>query len=164
MQATPDQLKSRGIVWKIIVAASVIGLVAVAGLYGCEVAARGHVADNLNIPSLPASATKIACVDSGLMTDVVDRCAFEIDSADFSRLLAGYRFAQLPVCTQLRTAGACVERLPMSHEYCCGAPIGANFQVAAVFSARPPDFEHGGSVTVVTDASRRHVLVDLYIE
>jgi hypothetical protein len=160
----PDQLKSRGIVAKIIVAATLIGLLAVGGLYGCEATTRRHVAANLNIPALPPSATKVACVDSGLWTDFVERCAFEVDPADFTRLLAGYHFALLPVCSQMRTGGACVERLPMSHDYCCGAAIGGNFRVAAVFSASPAEFEHGGSVTVVTDASRRHVFIDIYIE
>lgn len=156
--------KTRGVVFKAVAAASVLAFVIGIGLYGWRVVTRDHVAANLNIPALPASATKVECADSGVWTDVVERCAFEIAPADFSRLLSGYHFALLPVCDDLRTAGACVDRLPMSHDYCCGPSIGANFRVAAVFFAQPPEFEHGGSVTMVTDVSRRHVMVDLYIE
>lgn len=153
------------LVRRLIIGSAVGGIVAAAGLFACAVHTRNHAAELLNIAALPPSASEIECASWGF-TDVLERCSFQIEPADFQDLLSGYRFVVPPICPKTGSDGSCVERADagMSHDHCCGPKVGPNFHIATAFYAKPPEFEHGGQVGIVTDASRRHVLVDLYRE
>ena len=125
---------------------------------------RHHVATMLNIESLPQSVRAIDCVSFGF-SDVLDRCSFEIEPDDFPELLSGYEFQMLQVCGTGQPS-LCVEKAEagMSHDYCCGPQTGENFHIAKSYVTTPRDAPHGGRLTVLTDASKRRAMVDLYVE
>lgn len=52
----------------------------------------------------------------------------------------------------------------MAHDYCCGLKIGENFHIATIYIATPRDAPHGGTLTILTDTSKRRAMVDLYVE
>jgi hypothetical protein len=135
-----------------------------AALAGWNWSNRNHLTTMLNIDSLPRSVRNIDC-DSYGFTDVLERCSFDVDSADFPDLLAGYNF-QIPRICSTKGEGDCVDKpdAGMSHDYCCGPKTGANFAIATTYFAEPKDAPHGGSITVLTDKSRQRAMVDLYIE
>ncbi|WP_294202445.1 hypothetical protein [uncultured Sphingomonas sp.] len=142
-------------------------LIVLSGIAGWHATERRHVSTMLNIATLPASVTDIACTSFGL-SDVLERCAFRASSADIGALLRGYRFTAARSCASAKpdAGGPCLEPpgRQTSHNYCCGPAIGPDFPVAHIFVPQPREFDHGGMVTVLTDKSRTRVMVDLYIE
>lgn len=125
---------------------------------------RYHLAAMLDIDSLPRSVRNIDCASFGI-TDVLERCSFNVDPVDFPELLAGHAF-QIPRICSTKREGFCVEKpyAGMSHDYCCGPETDPNFSVAVEYAAKPKDAPYGGYITVLTDKSRRRAMVDLYIE
>lgn len=150
-----------------VIAACSALLIGVAGVAGCRAMDRHHVATMLNIATLPASVSDIDCASFGF-TDVLERCAFKVSRSDLHTLLGGHRFDEAVACSPAGLIGRpCLdpkERTQTSHTYCCGPKVGPDFVVAHTFIARPKEFEHGGTITVLTDSSRTKAMVDLYIE
>jgi len=109
------------------------------------------VAAILEIPGLPASATKIDCLDHGV-TDFLASCFFEIEPRDFPKLLEGREFE------------AYVPDFKSSHDFQGGPPVGPKFSIGTAYSAMPSDAPHGGSLRVATDRFRHYVVVDIYVE
>jgi hypothetical protein len=142
-------------------------LIGVSGVAGCRAMDRHHVATMLNIAALPASLSDVDCASFGF-TDVLERCAFKVSRADLNTLLGGYRFDEDVACPPAGPIGRpCLDpkaRRQTSRTYCCGPKVGPDFVVAHTFIASPKEFEHGGTVTVLTDSSRTRAMVDLYIE
>lgn len=125
---------------------------------------RHHLATMLKIASLPQSVKEIDCASFGV-TDVLERCSFELAPADFPKLLAGYKF-QVPQVCGPDQIGLCVDKADagMSHAYCCGPKTGQNFHIATTYIATPDDAPHGGSLKILSDKSKQKVMVELYIE
>lgn len=121
----------------------------------------------LNIATLPASVSDIDCASFGF-TDVLERCAFKVSPSDLKTLLGGYRFDEAVACPPGAPVGSpCLdakERAQTSDTYCCSPKVGPDFAIAHTFIASPNEFEHGGTVTVLTDRDRTHAMVDLYLE
>lgn len=140
---------SMGRVKKSIAAVAVLSA---AGIGWCAYTEPRRIARSiLKIDSLPASAHGFEC-RSPFTTDVLSHCYFEIDPAEFEVLLAGWRFRKS-------------SRTGSSHREGIGWPgLGEEFEIAVEYAVNPPEFEHGGQVTVVADGSRSRILVDLYIE
>jgi len=42
--------------------------------------------------------------------------------------------------------------------------LGRDFLIDKAYVISPKEFKHGGSVSLVVDRDRRHVMVELYIE
>jgi hypothetical protein len=126
---------------------------------------RAHLKELLNLPALPASVSNLDCESFGF-TDTLERCAFEVSPADFPKLLAAYPYEAVPFCRDGPEDRICVGRKEpeTSHNLCCGPPVGTDFAIAETYVTSPPEFQQGGSITVVADASRRHVMVDVYVE
>ena len=141
--------------------------VLITGVIGCRALNRSHAAKMLNIAELPASVAGIDCTSYGF-TDVLERCAFSIAPADFNALLRGYQYIEPAPCSSERRIGvACDDpktRPRTSHSYMGGPAVGHDFAVAHYYVATPEKFEHGGDVTVLANASRSAVMIDLYIE
>lgn len=149
-----------------------LGVVAIvvctmAGVAGCSRMHRHHVAAMLNVGTLPASVSDIDCASFGV-TDVLERCAFSIAPPDLDALLRGYRYVEAIACRSGGPVGMpCLdekERAQSSHSYCCGPKVGPEFPIARTFMTNPEEFEHGGTIAVLTDSSGSRVMVDLYIE
>ncbi len=130
----------------------VAGGVAVAGIGWCSYTEPGRMVRSiLEIERIPASAHNLEC-RSPFTTDVLSHCYLEIDPADFEALLTGWSFRESP-------------RSGSSHRAGIAWPgLGDEFEIAIQYAINPPEFEHGGQITVVADASRSRVIVDLYIE
>lgn len=125
-----------------------LALLVLAGYHRVFIAEpAGQVQSMLKLNTLPASLRHTECEDTGF-TDVIVTCYFEIDPADFDHLRAGRSF------TETARAGHSRERSSM----------GPDFEMAIAYSVSPTEYQHGGSVTIISDAARRHVIVDLYIE
>lgn len=107
------------------------------------------VAGILNIPEPPSSMRVLEC-ESPPTTDVVTTCAIEINPEQFPKLLEGYQFQE-----QLANG--------TSHSV-VGLDVGPVFSVSRKYMARPPEFAHGGFVSIFTNSERRQAIVDLYIE
>lgn len=139
----------------------------IAGVAGYSRTQRYHVGAMLNIGTLPASVSDIDCASFGI-TDVLERCAFRIAPADLNALLRGYRYVEAVGCRSGGPVGMpCLdekERAQSSHSYCCGPKVGPEFPIARAFTANPEEFEHGGTIEVLTDGSGSRAMVDLYIE
>jgi len=114
---------------------------------------------------MPTSVSSIDCTSWGI-TDVEERCAFRIAPADFGVLLRGYDFYQPAPCGSSPVGVICdpPSRPETSHAYGGGPAVGRDFAVAYYYVAEPKRFEHGGSVTVLTDRTRSMVMVDVYVE
>ncbi|MBB4611186.1 hypothetical protein [Sphingomonas yabuuchiae] len=144
-----------------------VALIVIAGVAGWRAMERRHVSTMLNIATLPASVTDIACASFGF-SDVLERCTFRAASSDISALLRGYRFHTTRSCSSAGpgVGGPCLETTgpETSHNYCCGPAIGPDFPISHIYVAEPKEFDHGGMVTLLTDKSRTRVMVDLYIE
>jgi len=125
---------------------------------------RHHVGTMLNLEKLPQSIRRVDCASFGV-TDVLERCSFEVEPNDFPILLSGYKFEVPQVCRTGRS-GLCVDKTDagMAHDYCCGPKTGENFHIATIHIATPRDAPHGGTLTILTDASKRRAIVDLYVE
>jgi hypothetical protein len=125
---------------------------------------RHHVATMLNLEKLPQSIRVVDCASFGV-TDVLERCSLEVEPDDFPKLLSGYKFRVPQVCRTGQT-GLCVDKADagMAHDYCCGPKTGENFHIATTYIATPRDAPHGGSLTILTDVSKRRAMVDLYVE
>lgn len=121
----------------------------------------------LNIAALPASASGVDCVSYGF-TDVLERCAFKIAPAEFDALLRGYQYIEPAPCSSKSPVGVPCDdpktRPRTSHSYAGGPAVGHDFAVAHYYVAPPKEFEHGGSVTVLANATRSAAMIDLYIE
>ena len=151
----------------VIIAACLLTMASLVGVFGFRALHRHHVATMLNIAQSPASVSDIDCASFGV-TDVLERCAFRIAPADFDALLAGYRYIEPAPCAPGTPVGVtCLadeQRMRSSHTYCCGPKVGGDFPIAHTFVANPKEFAHGGSITVLADGSRSHVMADLYVE
>ncbi len=123
-----------------------------------------HVATMLNLEKLPQSVRGVDCASFGV-TDVLERCSFEVEPNDFPILLSGYKFLVPQVC-RTEQSGLCVDKTDagMAHDYCCGPKTGENFHIATIYIATPRDAQHGGTLTILTDTSKRRAMVDLYVE
>ncbi len=109
-----------------------------------------QVAGALGLKTAPPSLDGVQCKDWGF-TDVLVTCSFRLDARDFRTLLRGLHWK-----TQSAIGG--------SYRYGSGPHVGREFPVATEFDATPRDAPPGGLVRLVTDASRTHAQVDLYIE
>ena len=141
--------------------------VLITGVVGCRALNRSHAAKMLNITELPASVSDIDCASYGF-TDVLERCAFKIAPADFDALLRGYQYIEPAPCSSATPIGVpCHDpktRPRRSHTYGGGPAVGHDFTVGHDYVATPKEFKHGGDVTVLANASRSTVMIDLYIE
>ena len=141
--------------------------VLITGVVGCHALNRSYVAKMLNIAELPASVSGIDCAGYGF-TDVLVRCAFKIAPADFDALLRGYQYIEPAPCSSASPIGVPCDdpksHPRTSHSYGGGPAVGPDFAVARYYVATPKEFEHGGNVTVLANASRSAVMIDLYIE
>ena len=126
---------------------------------------RRHLKELLDLPALPPSVSNLDCESFGF-TDTLERCAFEVSPPDFPKLLAAHRYELVPLCRDRPEDRICagLKQPETSHNICCGPRVGTDFAIAETYVTSPPEFEHGGSITVVADASRRHVMVDVYVE
>jgi hypothetical protein len=107
-----------------------------------------------NLESVPWSVSSADCENLGL-TDTLATCSFKIAPEDFQQLLTSkdepYSMLEAP-------------HWKRAHDFPMSANLGTNFSVAYHYSAKPEDAPHGGSIDVLADASKRHVLAHLYIE
>ncbi len=121
----------------------------------------------LNITELPASVSDIDCASYGF-TDVLERCAFKIAPTDFDALLRGYHYIELALCSSASPIEVPCEdpkaHPRTMHSFGGGPDVGHDFAVDHYYVATPKQFEHGGEVTVLANASRSAVMIDLYIE
>ena len=126
---------------------------------------RTHLTELLDLPGLPASVSNLDCESFGF-TDTLERCAFDVSPNDFSKLLAAHPYEPVPLCRDRPNDRICAgQKEPeTSHNICCGPRVGTDFPIAAIYVTTPPEFEHGGSISVVADATKRHVMVDVYVE
>jgi hypothetical protein len=150
-----------------LITALIVTAIVTAGLVGCRALDRSHAANMLNIAELPASVAGIDCASYGF-SDVLERCSFSIAPADFSVLLGGYKYVEPAPCSSDSPAGVpcdVPETHPRSsHSYGGGPAVGRDFAVAHYYVANPKEFEHGGNMTVLANASKSEVMIDLYIE
>ena len=152
---------------KVFIIAAVITVFSL--LYVCVLSPRldrHHVTTMLKLTELPASVSDIECASYGF-TDVLERCAFAVDASDFEPLLDGYDFSSEQICSSELNPARCIdsEGAPITnHTFCCGPVVGSDFPVAQIYVANPSTFEHGGSVTVITNSEQTLAMVDLYIE
>lgn len=102
----------------------------------------------LKLDSLPSSVSNIECQSLGL-TDVMTTCSFIIDSSEFKMLLNGWNFKQENMGDSAH------------NRY---AKLGKDFLIDKAYVISPKEFKHGGSVSLVVDRDRKHVMVELYIE
>jgi hypothetical protein len=151
--------------------ASTVAVIAIAvllsGVVACRALNRSQAAKMLNIEKLPASVSGIDCTSYGL-TDVLERCAFKIAPADFDALLCGYQYVEPAPCSSTSSIGVPCDdpktHPRTSHSYGGGPAVGHDFAVGHYYVATPKEFERGGDVTVLSNASRSSVMIDLYIE
>ncbi|HXK27121.1 MAG TPA: hypothetical protein VJ646_02580 [Candidatus Binatia bacterium] len=118
----------------------------------------------LNIAAPPPTLRVIAC-ESPFTTDVLTTCWVEIDPREFPLLLKGYRFNEWPITGTLYgfkrfTSPIEPQTLPTIGD----SRVGPDFPVAVEYMIQPKEFEHGGWVRILADATRRRAVVDLYIE
>ena len=148
-----------------LITAGTVGILGLGGMYGCHRLERNHVQQMLNLRTLPASVSGLDCASFGF-TDVLERCSFQVAPDDFPRLLKSSRYERVPLCQDNPSDRSCWSLIgpETSHNFCCGPGVGPDFRIAAIYSTQPAEFEHGGSITIVTDAAHRQVMVDLYIE
>lgn len=122
-----------------------------AALFFYQTRPRQIISGLLHLDHAPASLANAKCESWG-MTDVLTTCAFQVDPADFPALTKGWAFRPEPA------HGG-------SYAYSGGPKIGLNFPVSAAFAINnPPEFLHGGRVSLVTDAARSRVQLDYYEE
>lgn len=122
---------------------------AVMALAACE-SPQERIASILRLPSLPASVQGAHC-EEPFTTDVLTYCSIEIAPDDFPALLEGWEFRRDLVEGDTRSQWQ-------------WATLPHGFEMAEEYVVEPAEFESGGHVMVVTDASRRYVIVDLYVE
>jgi hypothetical protein len=148
-----------------LIAAGLIGMLGVAGTYGCRQMDRNHLAEMLDLETLPASVSDLDCESFG-WTDVLERCAFAVSQGDFPKLLKAHQYQSILLCRDRPAEPVCFkqEGPETSHGFCCGPRVGRDFRIDAIYLAQPAEFEHGGAITVVADTTRQQVMVDLYIE
>jgi hypothetical protein len=151
----------------VLTAAFIVMAVLIAGVVGCRALSRSHAAKMLNIAELPASVSGIDCA-SYAFTDVLERCAFKIAPADFNALLRGYQYIESAPCSSDSGVGVPCDdpkSHPLtSHSFGVGPAVGRDFAAAKYYVATPKEFEHGGNVTVLANATRSEVMIDFYIE
>ena len=112
---------------------------------------RSFLGNTLRV-TLPRSITAVTCTGWG-WTDVLARCAFELEAQDFPALLGGHAFVEYP----------CMGRT--NHDAAGGGPdVGPTYPASACYRAEPPDFKHGGHVLIVANATRTRAILDLYVE
>jgi hypothetical protein len=105
----------------------------------------------LHLDRAPASLANSECASWG-MTDVLTTCVFQVDPTDFPALTKGWQFNPEPA------HGG-------SYTFSGGPKIGPNFPVSAAFAVNnPPEFLHGGRVSLVTDTTQSWVQLDYYEE
>jgi len=102
----------------------------------------------LKLDSLPNSVSSIECQSLGI-TDVMTTCSFTIESSEFEMLLNGWHFKK-------ESSGGTAH-----NRY---AKLGTDFLIDEVYIVSPKEFEHGGSVSLVVDKSKKYVMAELYIE
>lgn len=134
----------------ILAAGAVLALCVGASAASHHAESRHLLREVLNVPALPGTAREITCTSYGF-SDVLVRCAFAVEPAEFARLLAGWEF----------TASPCDGS---SHHVAGGPAVGPEFPLMRCYQASPPAFEHGGRVLIAADGARRRVVADLYIE
>ncbi|MGC6331487.1 hypothetical protein [Rhizorhabdus sp. FW153] len=141
-----------------------LGIGGLAAVSGWNLNTRHHIATMLNVEKLPQSISVVDCASFGV-TDVLERCSFQISADDFPKLLSGYEFQVNQNC-DVGKNGFCVNTADAgtAHDYCCGPKLGDNFDIATTYIATPRDAPHGGSLTILTDTEKRRVMIDLYIE
>ena len=132
-----------------MVRAALVLVAAFAGRWWFERNGVGYLFD---LDSVPWSVYAVECESMGF-TDTLYTCAFEIDPADFPRLLVSEPYTLKP-SLYYRAA----------HEFPMSGNLGANFQVAWHYSAVPKNTPHGGAIDVFADRGKRRVLAHLYIE
>lgn len=109
------------------------------------------VIDLLRIATAPSSLQIDECEDWGF-TDIQVTCVFDIDPADFTVLLKGWPLVEAPARAS-------------SHSFATGPKIGSPFPVNAEFSiVDPAEFDYGGRISLVSNASRSRVQLDYYEE
>ncbi len=96
----------------------------------------------------PPSVTNAQCV-SDAFTDIVTKCTFDIQNAEFQGLLEGWAFSE-EVIDRSRLTQSQAELAP--------------FPVSYVYHANPDQFPHGGHLWLAVNAEKTKVLLDLYIE
>ncbi|MFO1401321.1 MAG: hypothetical protein U1F30_08945 [Steroidobacteraceae bacterium] len=111
---------------------------------------RYRVADWLNLSGPPRSMWVVDCEHALLLTDVSSNCVITLNSRDFGKLLGGYRFQHY--------------KWDGNDGYVNLATGQRHFDVSDYYVTTPPEFEHGGEVTVYTNAARTMAIVDLYVE
>lgn len=109
-----------------------------------------EVQDLLRLDHAPASFKNGQCEYWGA-NDLLATCVFEIDPAEFPVLLSNWRFVRRSVNGS-------------SHDFSGGPKLGAGFAAATEYSANPPEFRHGGLVSIVTDREQSHVQLSYYEE
>ncbi|EPE95883.1 hypothetical protein RGCCGE502_23575 [Rhizobium grahamii CCGE 502] len=103
----------------------------------------------LSLEFVPASLRNAEC-RSGATTDVIATCVFEISQSDFPVLLRGRAFNKEVV------SGT-------NHDFAAYA-IGQAFSASARYLVQPAEFKHGGYVSLVANAERTRVQVEIYQE
>lgn len=115
---------------------------------------RESVGYLFDLKTVPWSVSSASCESQGF-TDTLFTCAFEIAPEDFPKLMASsiekYQLRETP-------------NWKHSHDHPMANGMGPNFEVGWHFAAVPKDAPHGGSIDVLADKEKRHVLAHLYIE
>lgn len=109
-----------------------------------------HVVSMLKLRATPASIRDIHC-KSWSWTDDLETCTFSVDPAEFPVLLGGWRF-------QAKAASG------GSYAFSGGPKLGPEFEVVREYEISPPEFKHGGRVSLVHNSSRSRAQVDYYEE
>jgi hypothetical protein len=125
---------------------------------------RRVVASALNISAPPPSLQVIAC-DSPFTTDVHTTCWIGIEPREFPLLLKGYNFEESPITGTIygfKRLTSVIE--PQALLTVGGSRAGSDFPVTLEYMIQPKEFQHGGSVRILADATRRHAVVHLYVE
>lgn len=145
----------------LIIVGGVAALVIIAGIAQCRAMIPEQVASLLDIPKLPPSVSDVHC-DSRGITDVFVMCSFAVAPDDLPKLMTAHRFLESKPCPPGPIVESCTHLPGRSHE----GPIvvGPDFEIVASYVARPPEFEHGGSITLGVDKARRRVLLTYYRE
>lgn len=109
-----------------------------------------RVAFILNIAELPLSVRNIACSATAI-TDLIVTCAFEVDPAEFDKLLTGWQFDKRDVAGK-------------SSRFATDAPVGPEFDVSVEYRIEPAIFKNGGQVNLVSNQNRSLVVANRYEE
>ncbi|MGC3980198.1 MAG: hypothetical protein QM808_02970 [Steroidobacteraceae bacterium] len=105
-----------------------------------------------DLNTVPWSVSSADCASLGF-TDTLVTCAFEIDPSDFPKLLVSepYTLEETPYYKH-------------AHDHPMSENKGPNFEVAWHYLGKPKDAPNGGSIDVLADKEKRHLLAHLYIE